>query len=516
MILLKNSIKKDTIFLTCVQFVTQIISLILNIYINKNLGTENLGLMSLINAFFTFAIIISNGNIFVSSSRFISEEIGKKDGNPGKIFAYSVLFSVILSTVSAFAVTLLSVPVSKSIIKDCNAEGAIKILAVSLPVAALSSCIKGYFNAYRKVTVPALSETLSFLVRSVIMGISAAFLIRKNILSIYTALSLSVICSEVAGIIVLIIYLIKTHPSNTGKPTVSFAKFSAGLVPVMLNSYIPCILSTANDALVPFTLKQAGSSTADALSKYGLFEAVVLPVLFFPSMFISCLSTILVPEISREKAGGNRIRNLKLTEKVIDATVIYSVYIVSILAVYGKTIGSLICGNEYAGKMIMLLAPVVPFIYLEIVLEGIIKGLGRHSFSSLNYLAEYIIRISALLVFTPLTGEYGIAISYYLSNIICNISRIIMISREYGISFDMSRYIVSPAFAAVLSWQTAVMLRKLTHFDALGKIPETAVYAMAVLILYVFFLSVMNSSCRKKVTPRPSPSSVQAASSYGQ
>ena len=144
MILLKNSIKKDTIFLTCVQFVTQIISLILNIYINKNLGTENLGLMSLINAFFTFAIIISNGNIFVSSSRFISEEIGKKDGNPGKIFAYSVLFSVILSTVSAFAVTLLSVPVSKSIIKDCNAEGAIKILAVSLPVAALSSCIKGY------------------------------------------------------------------------------------------------------------------------------------------------------------------------------------------------------------------------------------------------------------------------------------------------------------------------------------------------------------------------------------
>ena len=78
MILLKNSIKKDTIFLTCVQFVTQIISLILNVYINKNLGTENLGLMSLINAFFTFAIIISNGNIFVSSSRFISEEIGKK------------------------------------------------------------------------------------------------------------------------------------------------------------------------------------------------------------------------------------------------------------------------------------------------------------------------------------------------------------------------------------------------------------------------------------------------------
>lgn len=500
---MKNSIARDTVFLTVIQFVTQIVSLLLNVFINKNLGTENLGLMSLINAFFTFAIIISNGNIFVSASRFVSEEIGKENGNPGKIAGYSFLFSIILSTLSAIAVTVLAVPLSQSVIRDESAAGAVRILALSLPLAAVSSCLKGYFNAYRKVMIPAVSETAAFAVRSVIMGMSAGFLIKNSILTVYTAISLSVICSEATGLAFLIVYLIKENPSNSGAPVIKFSKFAAGLIPVMLNSYIPCILSTANDALVPYTLKQTGCSTADALSKYGLFEAVVLPVLFFPSMFISCLSTILVPEISRERAGGNRIRNLELTEKVISATVIYSLFIVSILAVYGRRIGELVCGEDYAGEMIMMLAPVVPFIYLELILEGIIKGLGKHSFSSVNYLAEYIIRISSLLIFTPLTGAYGIAISYYLSNIICNISRIIMISRTYGISLNIFRFLVTPGFSIAVAWQGATLVKNLTHFENTGKIPEMILFSLAELLLYLLFLSLFKTEKGKKFSLHP-------------
>lgn len=33
-------------------------------------------------------------------------------------------------------------------------------------------------------------------------------------------------------------------------------------------------------------------------------------------------------------------------------------------------------GDYFAGKIISILAPAVPFIYLEIILEGILKGMG--------------------------------------------------------------------------------------------------------------------------------------------
>ena len=68
------------------------------------------------------------------------------------------------------------------------------------------------------------------------------------------------------------------------------------------------------------------------------------------------------------------------------------------LLLYGNLIGTLLDGGALAGHLIRLLAPVVPFIYLEIVLEALLKGMGQQSFSSLNYLAEYTIRIAIVLV----------------------------------------------------------------------------------------------------------------------
>ena len=69
-------------------------------------------------------------------------------------------------------------------------------------------------------------------------------------------------------------------------------------------------------------------------------------------------------------------------------------------------------GGTLSGKMIRILAPVVPFIYLEIVLEALLKGMGKQNFSSLNYLAEYVIRICVVLIFIPLFGFYAVVFSF--------------------------------------------------------------------------------------------------------
>ncbi len=442
---MKSSIKNDTIFLTALQLTTQGLSLLLNLFVNRMLGTENLGLMSLIYAFFAFAIIISNGNIFIATSRFVAEECGKKDGNPSKIFKYSISFSLILSISSAIAVYFFAEPVSVNIIKNPSCADSIRTLAFSLPPAALCSCIKGYFHAYRKVIIPAVSELVEFIIKSSVMAVSAGVLINKGIISLYTAISTSIITGEVISLIFLVYFAIRHRQDKCINKTRSFLQYVRCLFPVMLNSYIPCILSTANDALVPFTLKQSGCSTSQALSYYGIFEAVVLPVLFFPSMLLSCLSVILIPEISKQRSEGNTIKNVSLISSVISKTVIYSLAVTVVLAIFGNQIGMIASGEPASGRMISILAPVVPFIYLEIVLEGIIKGLGKHSFSSLNYLAEYIIRISALLISVPFIGFYGIAVSYYLSNIVCNSARMILISKIYKTRFKLFGFTKSTA-----------------------------------------------------------------------
>ena len=101
---------------------------------------------------------------------------------------------------------------------------------------------------------------------------------------------------------------------------------------------------------------------------------------------------------------------------------------------FGEFIAEMMGAEPLAGRMIRLLAPVVPFIYLEIVLEAIIKGIGRQKFSSMNYLAEYAVRISVVLVCIPLMGFYGIVLSYYLSNILGNSMRLWEVLKITGLT----------------------------------------------------------------------------------
>lgn len=142
-------------------------------------------------------------------------------------------------------------------------------------------------------------------------------------------------------------------------------------------------------------------------------------------------------------------------------------------------------GDYFAGKIISILAPAVPFIYLEIILEGILKGMGKHSFSSLNYLVEYTIRISVLLICVPIFGFYGIVISYLASNIVCNITRMIMIIKITGIKFSFSDNLIIPIISAVLSMQIVAVTDRLIHLDNLNFLVETIIFACLTLVLYI-------------------------------
>jgi stage V sporulation protein B len=112
-----------------------------------------------------------------------------------------------------------------------------------------------------------------------------------------------------------------------------------------------------------------------------------------------------------------------IAKRTIKKTLGLSVVVSTLLYIFGDDIAILVGSTAFCGKVVKMLAFVVPFIYAEIILESLLKGLGEHSFSSINYVAEYVIRISTLLICVPMFHFYGIVVSYYVSNIVGNISR---------------------------------------------------------------------------------------------
>ena len=73
-------------------------------------------------------------------------------------------------------------------------------------------------------------------------------------------------------------------------------------------------------------------------------------------------------------------------------------------------------------------------------------------------MAEYIVRISCVLIFIPIMGFYGIVLSYYASNIFGNISRLLHVIKKTGMEFSLVKLFGIPIFSAVLSAELMKML----------------------------------------------------------
>lgn len=490
--MLKNKILKDTFFLTAIELIMQGISLIVNIFITRNLGSEMIGIISLIGSFFMFVTIISSGNVYLSTSRFISEEIGKQKGNPNSVFRYGIISSVTMSIVTAFVLLFFSGTISQNILKAPQIAPVIKILALLLPFCSVNMCIKGYFTAMRKVSASAVGGVIEFIVKSFLL----VTLTGIDSIAPLTAFAISVGGGQISSFLSMLILYIKDRKPSKNKCSISFKSFVFCSVPIFLNSLITSVLSSTNDALVPITLKQYGNSTSEAFSQFGIFEAIVIPALFFPSSILCSLSGILVPELARERTADNTEKNKALVRKVLKYTFSFSIFTAMIFLCFGEEIGHLMSGDNFAGKIIAILAPAVPFIYLEIILEGILRGMGKHSFSSLNYLVEYTIRISVVLICVPVFGFYGIVASYLASNIICNISRLVMIMKITKVKFCFSDNIVIPVISAVLSAQISFFAEKLIRLE--NVIVSTSLFiafsVVTYLLIYWFICKITSTN----------------------
>ncbi len=460
---MKRNILKDTVLLTVIQMMLDGIGLLLNAFMTKHLGSEAMGVLTLTGSFFRLASMIASGNVFLCASRFISEELGKECRNPKKVLGYCLKVSLLLSFAISILIIVTAPWCSQQFLKSSDLMNPIRFMAVALPLVTLTACLKGYCNACCKAGICAVSDAVNFVTHTILTACAVYFFPPSTHAGICYMTAFCTIGSELITLIYLLCCLPSCKTEATGNVSISLKKYITLAIPVMAGSALTSFLSAANDALVPVTLKQSGNSSAEALSQFGIFEAIVLPVLFFPSTVLVSLSGILVTEIARENAGCHKEKITGMSEKIIRQTIVFAVFVTEILILFGNKIGLLLDGGETAGRTIALIAPVVPFIYLEIVLESIIKGIGAQAFSSLNYLAEYIVRISCVLIFIPILGFYGIVLSYYASNIFGNLNRIRKVMKETGMEFSAVKLIGIPVFSAILSEEFIKMLFHILH-----------------------------------------------------
>ena len=309
----KHFLLKGTLLLTGAGFITKIIGFIYRIFLSQTIGAEGMGIYQLIFPIHTLCFALSVGGIQTAISRFTAARAALKDEQGARdIF----VLSGALSTVIALGVSVILYQNASwfavHILLEERCTPLLRLMAFSIPMGTLHSCVNGYYYARKKMSVPAASQLLEQCAR---VGVSyGMFLVLTDQgLPVTPMLAVAgLLGGELASMIFSLILLLWDYQKhgyrlkNLQSPGKDMKEILSLAFPLTCSRLLVNVLHSIESVLIPGHLRLYGLDSGSALSVYGVLTGMALPLILFPSAITTAVSTVLLPSVAEHQAVGNR------------------------------------------------------------------------------------------------------------------------------------------------------------------------------------------------------------------
>lgn len=444
----------NTFLLTLTSILMQSISIYFNSFISKKIGTEGIGTFTLILSVYSFFITLSCSGINLTVTKIISKEFAKKYISDGlKIISECLLISFTFGILSSTVLIICSDFILNTFLENRINKKVIYILSVSLPFISMSSAINGYFSATRKIIKTATCQIINQIITLILSVIFLRNNLKKGIQYACFSLILSTCISEILTFIILyFLYKIERFNYKLGNSKTSHKKEIFKIcIPVAITSYIRSGLNSIKQLMIPKRLEMSGLKSNIAISKYGIISGMVMPLIYFPGVFVNSLASLLIPEFSSIAATKNQKRINYYTKKILKLSFIMSVCIFGIFITYGDDIILKVYNNYEAKNIFLCLAPLTLIMYVDNIVDGMLRGLDEQVNVMKCNILDLIISIAFIYIAIPFLSIKGYIISFYISEIINGCISIFLLLRKTKIKFNFFNWLIFPLGIAFLS-----------------------------------------------------------------
>lgn len=374
----------NTALLTGSSLLMSAISMAFQVWLAGRIGADGIGLYQLVLSVSFLATTFAISGIRFAATRLVSEELGmgRKSGAVSamlRCFAYSLFFGFAAGIILWFGAE----PIGFLWIGDARTVRALRIMAYAMPMVSLCAVMSGYFTACGRVWKPTLVHLLEQLAT---VGLVALFLSRTpggDIEKCCSSVMLGTVCGDALSLLLMAVFYLTDAGARTKSAPVPRlnSRMLRVALPLAFSAYARSALSTLQHLLVPRGLRASGLSADAALADYGTVSGMVLPIVLFPACLLGALAELIVPELTAAQMqnDGGEIRRLAIG--AIKKGLGYSVAVALFMFIFARPLGIAIYSSAEAGRFIMLLAPLIPVMYTDTVVDGCLKGLGQQVWS---------------------------------------------------------------------------------------------------------------------------------------
>lgn len=432
----KNPLIIGTVILTLTGFASRFIGFFYRIFLSRVFGAEGMGIYQLTSPVLALSFSLTVAGIQTAISKYVAGETATKDYR----YSFTHLFtgfvlSMTLSFLCTIGIYCFAEEIALYFLLEERTAPLLRIIALSIPMATVHSCINGYFYGIRQTAVPSACQLSEQLVRVGSVYAIYYFCMQRGFTPTISFAVVGLVIGEAASMIVSLI-AVKAHyshvlPKNYGLllcfERLSFGQATQNLMrvaaPLSLNRMIINFLQSIESIFIPNKLIIYGYDQTSALSVYGILTGMSLPLLLFPGAITNSICVLLLPLVSEAEAGGNRSAIKKAVNKSIRYGFLLGAVFTALFFFGGRLLGNLLYQNQLAGEFIMILSFLCPLMYIAGTLNSILNGLGKTGLTFLFSMLSLLVRLGFVFFAIPVFGIngylWGLLASQLVQTLLC-------------------------------------------------------------------------------------------------
>lgn len=487
------------------------VSVSFNVYITSKIGAAGMGLFSLIMSVYTLAVTFACSGISLATTRLCAEYIAKNDTEGAKrtvrcCSLYSIVFGTAASVILFFGARYIGC----TWLGDERTVASIRLLSLSLVPLSLSSVLSGYFTAVRRVAKTAAAGLFEQLLK---IALTALFLRLISFCGMeYACLALvggSTVSELCSFFLALILYFFdrrrylgaKKQKDAPGYKNV-FRRMLLVSLPVAVSAYVRSGLLTLEHVLIPRGLKSSGASAERALAAYGTIHGMVFPVILFPSALLGAISGLVVPELTEMGARGQPQSTARTIGRALRYTLLFAIGAAGAISHLATEIGLCFYDSREAARYIKVFCVLVPVMYLDGIVDGILKGLGEQVASMRYNIADSAISVILVYTLLPDMGIDGYIITVFVTELLNSTLSLHRLLSVCPVKIRIVKWVLKPLLCAVGAANFGEVIFKVANirfsFDYVSLAVRIAVFA----ILYLAFAQSVGSLDVKSIVRR--------------
>lgn len=395
---MKNKFIKSTLILVIGGFFTKVLGMLIKIILTRLIGTEGIGLYSMIMP--TFMLLNSIAqlglptalNVLISSDRY----------NNKNLVSTAIIISLSIDVLIMLFLFITATFLSTNLLNDTRLTLGLLSIGFVLPFITVSNCLRSYFFAKERMYPHVITNVIEDIVKLVLIIVGIPFFLSKGIEYAIAFVILSNILCEFSSIVIFL-FLIPNFKCNK-KEIIPKKKSVKELLKIALPTTGSRLIGSIGYFLEPiiitFVLLKIGYSNKFIVNEYGIINGYVMQLVLLPSFFTGAISQSLIPIVSKNYINGNYTYVKNKIKQAIFICLLIGIPATILFELFPEILLKFLFNTNHGIIYIKVIAPICLLHYIQSPISSSLQAMNKAKTSMIGTLLGMILRTSTLFIFS--------------------------------------------------------------------------------------------------------------------